>query len=183
MDKSVPQTLLTSSAPNPASSPRNILRPSSALSFCVLPKSALPRSAPIWKKPTPLPAVAVVWTNQQPITPTAYYIWCRMPDSTTCLVCPRLTTSARRSTKPCATLKNTTRSSPASCPKPTIYSPARRSRNCSKNLRDFRARIYSVNVSASLGTAASERPYFIISMEHLNIKKPACEKTRKHRLA
>ena len=43
---------------------------------------------------------------------------------------PRPRTSARRSMPPCATSRSTTRSSPASCPRPTTSSPAPCSRNC-----------------------------------------------------
>jgi type I restriction enzyme M protein len=43
---------------------------------------------------------------------------------------PKPRTSARRSMPPCATSRSTTRSSPASCPRPTTSSPAPSSRNC-----------------------------------------------------
>jgi hypothetical protein len=127
----------TSSAPTPGSSAQEYSGPSSASSSCASPKSGLPPSAPSWRRPAPPPAAAAAWMNPPPTTPRA---------SSTCppearfdylLNCPEAETSARRSTPPCATSRSTTRSSPASCPRPTTSSPAPSSRNCSRRSPRF----------------------------------------------
>ena len=57
------------------------------------------------------------------------------------LRCPKPRTWARRSTRPCATSRSTTRSSPVSCPRPTTSSRAPSSRNCSRKSPRFPPRV------------------------------------------
>src|ERR1035438_10076202 len=62
-------TPLTSSAPTPASRPRNTPHPSLASSSCASPKSASPPSAPRWRRPAHRLGVVRVWVNLPPTQP------------------------------------------------------------------------------------------------------------------